>query len=104
MKVALKKAIGKKGTSKKGKGNDPFTPRSMVEEDSNKWCPILAVECRGIEPYAFHPMGSEFVVESEGGMMFEDDVDLSEKDWADYDTENEISVSIMEFESKIENV
>ena len=76
----------------------------MLEEDNQKFVPILALDCRGVEPYAFHPMGSEFVVESEGGMMFEDDVDLSEGDWAEYDDENDMVVSITGFESKIEDV
>ena len=55
---------------------------------------MLAFECRGIEPYAFHPMGGEFIVESEAGMQFDaEDVDLSD-DWADYDTENDIALSL----------
>jgi len=98
---ALKKKAGKKG--KKG-GSGPFAPRSMCGEDSEKYVPVLALDCRGIEPYAFHPMGSEFIVESEGGMMFEEDVDLREGDWAEYDDENDIAVGITDFESKIEDV
>jgi hypothetical protein len=55
--------------------------------------PVAAFSTRGIEPYAFHPMGGEFIVTSEGGHVFDDDeneVDLSE-DWGDYDIENDIS-------------
>jgi hypothetical protein len=105
LKSALKKS-GKKGKKAKG-GNvdDPRIPRSLTEEDNETYVPILAVECRGIEPYCFHPMGGEFKVVSEGGMSFEgDDVDFSEGDWADYDAENDLSVSISEFESKFESI
>lgn len=90
-KAALKK--------KKYKGE---LPRDYVAEDSGNWVPIIAVECRGIEPYSFHPLGDEFLVESEGGAMFESDVDLSEGDWGEYDEENDAAVSISEFEAKFE--
>ncbi len=56
---------------------------------------------RGVEPYAFHPLGNEFKVTSSGGAVFEEDVDLSEGDWGDYDEENDAAVGVNEFESKI---
>ena len=103
-KSALKKN-GKKGKKLKNGMDDPRTPRSFTAEDSETFVPILALECRGVEPYAFHPMGGEFIVESEGGMVFEgEDVDLSDGDWADYDGDNDLSVSISEFESKFESL
>jgi hypothetical protein len=92
-KAALKK--------KKYKGEHP---RDYTANDSGNWEPILAVECRGMEPYAFHPLGNEFVVTSEGGVKFESDVDLSDGDWADYDEENDAAVSISNFEAKFESV
>mmetsp|Transcript_4629 Transcript_4629/g.6849 ORF Transcript_4629/g.6849 Transcript_4629/m.6849 type:complete len:178 (-) Transcript_4629:89-622(-) len=92
-KTALKK--------KKVKGSQP---RSYTGDDNGEWVPILAVECRGLEPYAFHPMTDEFIVTSEGDVNFDEDVDLSEGDWADYDAENDASVSISTFESKFEAV
>ena len=102
IKSALKKSGGKK--SKKG-GGDVRLTRAMEAEDSDKYVPMLALECRGIEPYAFHAMGGEFVVESEGGMIFEgEDVDLSDDDWADYDADNDISVTVSDFQSKFESV
>lgn len=90
-KAALKK--------KKYKGEQP---RDYTAEDSGNWVPILALECRGMEPFAFHALGDEFIVESEGGAKFESDVDLSEGDWAEYDEENDAAVSISEFEAKFE--
>lgn len=102
VKTALKKAT-KKGKKCKG-DEDPRMPRAYTDEDNQTFVPILAVECRGIEPYAFHCMGGEFIVESEGGVTFSgDDVDLSE-DWADYDEPNDQAVSISEFESKFETL
>ena len=73
---------------KKKKKIDPPSG-SYTAENSGDWVPILAVECRGLEPKAFHPMGNEFVVSSAGGKVFDEDVDLGEGDWADYDEEND---------------
>lgn len=87
---------------KKKKSKD--VPRDLTEDDSGSWVPILAMECRGLEPYAFHPMGEEFVVSSQGGKPFTEDVDLSEGDWADYDEENDEAVSLSEIEFKIEGI
>jgi hypothetical protein len=75
-----------------------------VAEDSGNYVAILAFECRGLEPYEFHPLGDEFVVESEGGTVFDSDIDLSEGDWADYDEENDLAVSISEFQAKFESI
>ena len=103
MKSALKKSGG--GKKIKGGGVDPRLPRTMEGEDSESWVPMMAVECRGIEPYAFHFMGGEWIVESEGGGVFEgEDVDLSEGDWADYDAENDVAVTVSEVETKFESV
>ncbi len=65
--------------------------------------PILAFECRGLEPYAFHP-GDEFIVTSAGGTVFDSDVDLSESDWTEYDADNDAPISISEVEFKFEAV
>lgn len=72
-------------------------------EVSGEFVPICALECRGVEPYQFHSLGEEFVVESEGGKVFDEDIDLSEGDWADYDDENDIAVSIVDFEVKFDS-
>ena len=96
-KSAFKK-MKKKGGKKKG---DVDVPRDMIADDSGEYVPVLAMECRGIEPYAFHPLGNEFKVTSSGGAVFEEDVDLSEGDWGDYDEENDEAVGVNEFESKI---
>lgn len=66
---------------------------------NGEFAPILAVECRGLEPTAYFP-GDEFVVTSEGGAVFDSDVDFSEGDWADYDADNDQAVSISDIEFK----
>ena len=68
-------------------------------ENSGNFVQILAMECRGLTPVKWHPM-CDFSATSSGGFKF-DEVDLSD-DWAEYDEDNDISVSIMNLESKIE--
>ena len=73
---------------KKKKGVE--VPREYTSDDSGNWIPILAVDCRGLEPFGFFPMGGEFVVKSTGGKHFDDgEMDFGEGDWADYDEEND---------------
>jgi hypothetical protein len=68
--------------------------------DSGKWKTILALECRGLIPLAWTP-SIDFHVHSVGGTKFEA-VDLSSREWADYDEENDISVSILELEGRVQ--
>ncbi|CAB9500971.1 expressed unknown protein [Seminavis robusta] len=78
--------------------------RSMTSEDSGHLVPMLALDCNGLEPYAFHPMGvqGEFVVVTKqaGGKKI-DTVDLSDGDWADYAMDIG-SVSITNFTAKFQ--
>jgi hypothetical protein len=90
-----------KKKKKKYKGE---TPRSYTGDDSSNWVPILAMECRGLEPYAFHPMQDEFVISSEGGFTFDEEIELGEGDWADYDADNDMPVSLDELKFKFESV
>lgn len=96
-------AAAAKAALKKKKNKDD-APRCVTEDDSGNWVPILAMECRGLEPYAFHPLGNEFTVTSAGGVTFEEDVDFSDGDWGDYDEEHDAAVSANEVEFKIESV
>ena len=98
-KSALKK-LKKKG-GKKGGDNEVDVPRDMTADDSGAFVPVLAMECRGLEPHEFHVMGNEFKVTSVGGAVFTEDVDLSEGDWGEYDEENDAAVGVNGFESKI---
>jgi hypothetical protein len=87
---------------KKKKKAEP--PRDYTTDDSGEWVPILAVECRGLEPTAFFAMGDDFVVTSAGGIEFTEDVDLSEGDWGDYDADNDAAVSMSDIEFKWESL
>ena len=88
-------------TALKKKNKLSEIPRDLTENDSGSFVPVLALECRGLEPFAFHPKGGEFSAVSVGGMEFsEETVDLSDGDWADYDEENNMSVSISDFQAK----
>jgi hypothetical protein len=86
---------------KKYKGEKP---RSYTGDDNGNWVPLLAMECRGLEPYAFHPMRDEFIITSEGGCKFDDEIELGEGDWAEYDADNDVPISLEEIEFKFEAV
>lgn len=60
----------------------------------------MAFDCRGVEPTAFSPRTGWIVKASDGGQTFDDDVDLSEDDWVEFDQKNNVSVGIYAFESQ----
>lgn len=70
--------------------------REVAGADSGEYVPFVGFECRGLEPYAWHPERGYCVVAAGCHTTFED-VDLSE-DWADYDEEGEQSVGIYNVE------
>jgi hypothetical protein len=73
--------------------------RAITADDSGKFVPVAAFECRGLEPVAYHPE-DEWVASSAGGTKF-DSVDLRD-DWADYCEKAGDSVSVMGVEAKFE--
>ena len=73
---------------------------NYTEDQAGKWVTVLGLECRGIVPTAWK-VGRDFIAESSGGHFFED-VDLGDGDWAEYDEENDASVSVTNVESKVE--
>jgi hypothetical protein len=74
----------KASSTKKKNNHQSEETREIRGEDSGDFVPILAVECQGLEPFAFHPMGGEFLVTSKAGVTF-DEVDLSEGKWETFD-------------------
>jgi len=74
--------------------------REMESEDSGTFVPMLALDCQGMEPYAFHPMGDEFVVTNAAAKVF-DKVDLSSGDWSDFDLGTG-STTVMNLQGKFE--
>jgi hypothetical protein len=71
------------------------------EQDAGSFVPVLAMECRNLEPIAWH-CGVDFSATSAGNNTVFQEVDLSDKDWAEFDEENDLSVSITNLEYKIE--
>lgn len=75
---------------------------SYCAEDSGNFKTILGLECRGLELIKYCP-GEDYIVESSEGGIFEC-VDLTDGDWTEYDEKNDLSVSIMNFEHRIEKL
>jgi hypothetical protein len=90
------KQSGKKGHATRPNA-DVTSPRVMLAEDSGTFVPMLTLECQGLEPYAFHPMGTEFVVTNSAGVT--KPVDLSGGSWSEYDLGSG-STFISNFETK----
>uniref|UniRef100_A0A0M3JBP1 UPF0587 protein (inferred by orthology to a C. elegans protein) n=1 Tax=Anisakis simplex TaxID=6269 RepID=A0A0M3JBP1_ANISI len=72
---------------------DSYKPYSI--DDSEQYHPIVKFDCRGVEPTAFDPRVGWKAVGTESGTPF-DDIDLSEKEWADYDEKASAATEITE--------
>ena len=82
---------------------------SYEDSESNKFTTIVAFDCRGLEPVDFDPrvgwVASGYKIATEDddtenhvtGTIFSD-IDLSEKEWADYDDKSEESTFISDFQ------
>ncbi|CBZ51055.1 c1orf123, related [Neospora caninum Liverpool] len=70
------------------------TRRTYTAEDSGKFVPVVAFECRGVEPVKWYPADG-YVVKSKKATFR--DVELSE-DWVDYDQDANLSVGIYNVE------
>jgi hypothetical protein len=57
----------------------------MQARDSGEFVPMIALDCEGIEPYAFHVMGGEFIVTRKSDAKIFDEVDLSQGDWNEFE-------------------
>jgi hypothetical protein len=73
---------------------------SVKSSDKGTFVPILQLDCDGLEPYAFHPLGEEFSITIQDGVK-KDAVDLSGGEWNDYDISYGSS-SIKNFQTKFE--
>lgn len=60
-------------------------------------------DCRGLEPVDFQPTKGWIVKAEESGTVF-NEVDLSEKEWAEYDEKANQTIGIYDFESKFVKV
>eukprot|EP01119_Soliformovum_irregulare_P021170 TRINITY_DN6999_c0_g1_i2.p1 TRINITY_DN6999_c0_g1~~TRINITY_DN6999_c0_g1_i2.p1 ORF type:complete len:130 (+),score=23.66 TRINITY_DN6999_c0_g1_i2:148-537(+) len=77
----------------------PTLGRPYTTDNSGSFSPIVGFECRGVEITEYEPR-MEYTATGEKGKIFE--VDLTEKEWMDYDDTVKESVGIYNFESKIE--
>ena len=76
---------------------------SISAAQSGSFVTILAMECRNLEPIAWHP-SFDFMARTTGGVLFDNDkVDLTDRDWAEYDEENDMAVSVTNLDYKIES-
>mmetsp|Transcript_32516 Transcript_32516/g.69212 ORF Transcript_32516/g.69212 Transcript_32516/m.69212 type:complete len:275 (+) Transcript_32516:172-996(+) len=91
---------GKKKAKKKASIGDNIITRDIQPHDDGQFVPILKLECDGLEPYAFHPMGNEFSVINTGGTKVYN-VDLSTGEWSDYDLSSGSSL-VKNFDTKFE--
>jgi hypothetical protein len=69
-------------------------------ENAGSMVTVLGIECRGLIPRRWIA-GEDCICESTGGKVFSE-VDLSEGDWAEYDDDNNLPVSITALEHCIE--
>nr|CAG4648989.1 EOG090X0HQJ [Polyphemus pediculus] len=67
------------------------------DADQEKFKTIVKFDCRGMEPSDFSPRNGWCVEGLESGTKFTD-VDITEKEWADYDEKAKTTVGIYEIE------
>lgn len=72
---------------------------SYTAEDSSKFKTIVVFDCRGVEPVDFSPRTGWIVKAANNRQQYED-VDLSDDDWVEYDSKNNVSIGIYEIKSK----
>nr|CAG4643606.1 EOG090X0HQJ [Ilyocryptus agilis] len=75
----------------------PESVTSYNDEDQGKFKTIIKFDCRGMEPSNFSPRNGWTVEGLESGTVFSD-IDLTEKEWADYDEKAKTTVGIYELE------
>lgn len=74
-----------------------------TDKDQGHFKTIVVFDCRGIEPVEFQPGEGWIAKAQESGKIFEN-VDLSEKEWVEYDEKAQNSVGIYELESNFISV
>ncbi|CAG9467190.1 unnamed protein product [Pedinophyceae sp. YPF-701] len=73
--------------------------RPITEDDSGSWVPVVAFECRGLDPIAFHPTNGATIVASSGAAY--EDCDISD-DWCEVDEKTGECSTVMNIEAKFE--
>ena len=81
----------------KGKKKGPsFSPCAITQVDT--WTPILALDCRGIEPTEWNKGVDEFVVTSTAGSVFDSEVEFGEDGFSEYCEKGEAPVEVSDIE------
>nr|CAG4646690.1 EOG090X0HQJ [Macrothrix elegans] len=75
----------------------PESIKPYNDEDQGKFKTVVQFDCRGMEPSDFSPRNGWSVEGLESGTKFSD-IDLSDKEWADYDEKAKATVGIYEIE------
>nr|CAG4639653.1 EOG090X0HQJ [Daphnia magna] len=75
----------------------PESVTSYDDGDQGKFKIIVKFDCRGMEPADFSPRNGWVVEGLESGMKFSD-IDLSDKEWVEYDEKAKNEVGIYEIE------
>ncbi|XP_075228785.1 CXXC motif containing zinc binding protein isoform X2 [Lycorma delicatula] len=96
---------------KGGRGSANFLYKYIIEDslkkieliEGDRFLPLVRFDCRGLEPVSFQPKGSWTAISENSEAVFTD-IDLSENDWVDYDTNAQETVGIYDFKSKFERV
>ena len=90
---------------------ETITPYKYADSQANKFVTIVVFDCRGLEPINFDPrsgwVANGFKVatedddteDKETGSFF-NEIDLSEKEWADFDEKSGESTFISDFQSE----
>jgi hypothetical protein len=61
--------------------------------DDNQMVPLVAFECRGLEPVRWHPVGP-YCAETEGGKVYDEVNFVEGDDWCEYDEASETSMTV----------
>ncbi|XP_018576373.1 UPF0587 protein CG4646 [Anoplophora glabripennis] len=69
-----------------------------TSDDQGSFKTIVTFDCRGIEPVEFSPSEGWIAKAEESGKVF-DNINLTEKEWVEYDEKSQQSVGVYEFES-----
>ena len=80
----------------------PETIHAYTSDHSESFHTIACFDCRGFIPVEFEFLGGWCAEGVETGTKFE--VDLKEKEWADYDEKGRCSVGVYELEHRFEKV
>ncbi|CAC35815.2 UPF0587 protein F46B6.12 [Caenorhabditis elegans] len=77
--------------------------KSYNIEQNEKWQQIAVFDCRGLEPFDFDPRDEWIAKSVETGNAFHE-IDLSEKEWVDFDDKAMEAVEISEMSSQFTTI